>query len=99
LKKCMYNSDYNDHEMNTDPYYNLIKLDDDLWKNLIIKDNLKNNNLLFNSKKIRLIKNGIKSVKNTLSCVGWIYKLFDLSYIDILSELGNKFETKSVDEV
>ena len=52
MRKYMYDPRYTKDLMNTDNYYNLIKLDENLWNSIVIGDTSNMNDVLFNGKKL-----------------------------------------------
>ena len=65
MREYMYNQDYTNNNMNTDPFYNLIKMDKNIWESLSINNKHDTNDTLFTGKE--LVKRSWDNIQNDLN--------------------------------
>lgn len=73
MRKNMYQEGYEEHEMNTNPYYALQQIDKQTWKNFEISINEVNENMLFHTAKLEAQQ--WKNVNESLEKLSFLFEI------------------------
>lgn len=109
IRASIYNPEFKDHQMNTDLYYDLIKLDEASWNKL--RDNMMShhntdNNLLFKSDKLKIcpstwdeLQFGIMQLRSKGLLSSWgVYGAFKGKYTSVKRHQKNKWINHPLDK-